>query len=751
MDHNEEVLEPMNEREELPRDSLEDTLDSLEDTNNLEDEELGQQSASGRSIKLAGPIKDAAATAAKGFLAFIKKNPWVVGLFLIAFILLIAILIFAMDFDLFGVGNPKPKYYETPACGKVILTWENESYTTARKKKEPGYTPLTDGSLITDLDEEDEEYGIRYSYEEYDYDTYITSIVWFDNNEAKDIDNEVVYEAMAIAARSRLIATLPDNCVVLKNYDAQAQSFVKLDGSEEKYTEIAEAVKLSQGIIIGRNGQIIPALYDPFSYTKKRKDNEENKDRYFYHMMNENEEKYHVIPADWVDELEKEKGVEIPKKTVPTTKYLESLSLYGAKYLLELEDSQYELYRILETYYGRDIEYYTIDYAFSDEYTYNPDCSDISMKSTSLSRDAFIALVKSYGNKGGGAKILADNAGMIYDMATSNGINPELVFIRADVEGYSPGSSHNNYWGIGCTNTGGLAACKSYGSLSEGVSAFLKYISQFSTLTELTGKYAYLGSYWYNPGGSGVGGCYYAPYIYTTVPERVKDACSSKHPCTTAHEPTCVATTEEDKQAYLVYQSQIMVKARKRIFNLDADTCEAESGMGEPGTGSCTIWKQGDSRWGSIKLGTSSLTMANSGCAVTSVAIAMSCSGITINNVASFNPGTLVKRLNSSGGFKGASINWSSNAINYFAPSFHFVESKNGISGSASARVAEVTKRIGENTSILLHFTNEKHPRGHYVVFKAVSGTNFTVYDPATGSINTYSASDLDSLRVYKY
>ena len=42
----------------------------------------------------------------------------------------------------------------------------------------------------------------------------------------------------------------------------------------------------------------------------------------------------------------------------------------------------------------------------------------------------------------------------IYDIATKNGINPEMVIIRAESEGYSPGASKNNYWGMGCTNTG---------------------------------------------------------------------------------------------------------------------------------------------------------------------------------------------------------------------------------------------------------------------------------------------------------
>lgn len=152
------------------------------------------------------------------------------------------------------------------------------------------------------------------------------------------------------------------------------------------------------------------------------------------------------------------------------------MSLYGAKYLEEHKDFDYDIYRLLKYYYGQDIEFYTIDYEFSEDFPdsgVNPDCSEISMTKTSLSKEEFIALAQKYtSTKGKNAQILGENAGMIYDMGVANGVNPELVFIRADVEGYSPGSSKNNYWGMGCTNTGGYDACITYSSLADGVSGF---------------------------------------------------------------------------------------------------------------------------------------------------------------------------------------------------------------------------------------------------------------------------------------
>ncbi len=745
MNYNEENTEEnnvQNEQEKILQDAEENELkEQVNEELEKEDSEIAS-----------GSVKDGKATITPEDLSKLLKKVAIGAIAIVSLILVVAIIHYFLDMDLKGIGNTDPSYYPQN-CTQIYFTWENESYTKKRQKKEKDYVPITDASLVTDLDEDDPEYGERYSYKEYDFNTYIAGIIWTDNHNALDVDNNTVFEAMSIAARSRLVAELPTNCVVLKNYNEQAQSFTELTGSEEKYNEINQAVTNSKGIIIGRNQEIISARYDIFTYISKRKEEDESfKDTFYYQMTHENEERQQVIPADWVIEIEDEKGAEIPKTKESNLRKLESMSLYGAKYLLEQADSQYELYRVLEYYYGRDIEYYSIDTAFSNDYYFNGGCSPISMSSTSLSREEFIKWAENYGNShGGGAKTLADNAGMIYDMATSNGINPELVFIRADVEGYSPGSSKNNYWGLGCTNTGGYDACISYSSLSDGVAGFLSYISKFGSLTDLVGKYAYLGDYWYNPGSWGTGGCVYASAIYgNNIPERVRNACAPGKTCTTAGGGDCVPTTDEDKQAYLAFQAQSMVSARKKIFGLDADICEPTSGIGEPGKGACTIWKQSDSRWGSIKLGSSSTTMSKSGCAVTSLAIAISCSGTTINDAARFNPGTFVNKLNSTGGFQGALLYWDNNATKYYAPNFHYSMQKK-VSGSASDKVKDVMHHAGNKTSILLYFKNEQHSRGHYVVLKSVSGTTFTVYDPSSGSVQTYSADGLQSFVVYNY
>ena len=67
------------------------------------------------------------------------------------------------------------------------------------------------------------------------------------------------------------------------------------------------------------------------------------------------------------------------------------------------------------------------------------------------------------------------------------------------------------------------------------------------------------------------------------------------------------------------------------------------------GTEDYRSWAQADSRWGSIKLGSSSYTVANSGCLVTSVTKLIIQAGL--KDSGSFNVGTFVNAMNSKGGF----------------------------------------------------------------------------------------------------
>lgn len=207
-------------------------------------------------------------------------------------------------------------------------------------------------------------------------------------------------------------------------------------------------------------------------------------------------------------------------------------------------------------------------------------CSMFSMTTTSLSESEFVSALNNSANLGIGYSIFSQNASTIYNMSVNNNINPELVIARAAREGFSPGGGTNNYWGLGCTNTGGSKACINYSSFSQGLLGYINNISKYSTVEEMMSKYAYIGNYWYSPGSSSLGGCYYYPYIkkYLSAERsaQIENACSKG-----CSGNSCTKTTDEDQNAYASWQVEKMVDVRKSVFGVGEDSCESKvSGTG---------------------------------------------------------------------------------------------------------------------------------------------------------------------------
>lgn len=207
-------------------------------------------------------------------------------------------------------------------------------------------------------------------------------------------------------------------------------------------------------------------------------------------------------------------------------------------------------------------------------------CNDISLTSTTLSRDEFIGLVNTYANGGKASlQLFASKAGSIYDISVQNKFNPEMVVIRAVVEGLSPGGATNNYWGLGCSNTGGGRDCTHYSSFDQGVLGYIKNIQDhgYTSALEMMKKYAYIGHYWYNPGSSSKGGCYYFPYVKKYLSDErallVEPYCSVGRTCT---DSSCFPTNDEDQTAYANYQLESMKSRRTEIFGIN-EQCNENS------------------------------------------------------------------------------------------------------------------------------------------------------------------------------
>ena len=383
-----------------------------------------------------------------------------------------------------------------------------------------------------------------------------------------------------------------------------------------------------------------------------------------------------------------------------------------------------------------------------DSNGYGAVCDAMSIKSTSLSKYEFIGKVEEYFGDSTSTSALAfkQNAGSIYDIAINNNVNPELVVVRAIKEGFSPGGNTNNYWGMACYNTN-PDACDNYETFDEAVLDFVMNVSQYTTASAMMQKYAYIGSYWYNPGSSSEGGCYYYPYIKEYLSESRKDEveniCSSHNTCDISGNGTCSPTTEEDQKAYAKWQVMTMAEIRQLVFDIEPDACKYN--------GDCVIYAQGDSRWGSINLGDSNSTMGGSGCAVTSIAIGISCSGAELN-VSDFDAGVFIETLNDGNCFTSdGDIYWGCSAMKNILETMTFITSVNTKNFSNQQKNEIINSYDPNNHFILMHFKNNAHPRGHYVVYTETLGDYYITKDPAGGIITNQLISEIDQMVIYGF
>lgn len=228
---------------------------------------------------------------------------------------------------------------------------------------------------------------------------------------------------------------------------------------------------------------------------------------------------------------------------------------------------------------------------------FNGTCSEMPIYGTTLSKSEYVEKIHAYFNKNDRwASKIYDNAGNIYDIATKNGVNPELVVARAVLEKGDSDYITNNYWGIGVYN--GQPSGSVFATFSEGVLAFVNIVKQYSAAYEMMLSYAYIGTYWAaddsKTGGNcstGYGGCYYLPYMkdyYDNESDykRAESACNKSScsltrtngVCNIVDASKCVKTRSTgrdnaDQVAYAKYQVGRMAEQRRLIFGLDPVDC----------------------------------------------------------------------------------------------------------------------------------------------------------------------------------
>lgn len=176
--------------------------------------------------------------------------------------------------------------------------------------------------------------------------------------------------------------------------------------------------------------------------------------------------------------------------------------------------------------------------------------------------------------------------------------------------------------------------------------------------------------------------------------------------------------------------------------------------IGSIDAGPYSSWRQGDSRWKSIKLGSTKSTIGGAGCAATSVAIQIARSGVALASsfVGNFNPGSFVTAMNSIGGFNTeASIIW--RAPTKIAPSFVW---QNSVEVNRNNSLSTIASYLQDsNNYLLVHVrgSNNRETSNHWVAVTGVTNNDVYMIDPASSSTSlnhTYGVEYIDTIIIYK-
>lgn len=224
-------------------------------------------------------------------------------------------------------------------------------------------------------------------------------------------------------------------------------------------------------------------------------------------------------------------------------------------------------------------------------------CGDFSLTQTSLSKQEFISLMNAYCEKSKNPHFcnnFAAEADVVYDASVNNNVNPELVVVTAKTEQGWQKTCNYNFWGIGIGNGKGCDAGPQLNTMEEGIKKYAETINSYleggshaamitnrynsrhnagcdpsghglpGTLAGMQSVYSWIGNHRYNPGSSGLGGCYYLNIIYGS------GYCASKATCPKPYEGCSDAskTTVCEQNDYTTFQLKGKVDLRREIFGL---------------------------------------------------------------------------------------------------------------------------------------------------------------------------------------
>lgn len=193
-----------------------------------------------------------------------------------------------------------------------------------------------------------------------------------------------------------------------------------------------------------------------------------------------------------------------------------------------------------------------------------------------------------------------------------------------------------------------------------------------------------------------------------------------------------------------VYANQIIDLSNyyKRLYGSGVEEYSSSCVASLPGsTGAFASWRQFDSKWGSIPLGNSDVSLKRAGCLVTSISMQIARSGTRIGTLPSgfseFNPGAFVTSLNENGGFAGGG-NYAWTGFQSIAPNWgigDFVSLGTGSNSELARAISnELSSGYGSENHqkfLVLQIHHAKSAQ-HWVAVNGVENGVVTIFDPAS-------------------
>ncbi|MEG2321914.1 MAG: SpoIID/LytB domain-containing protein [Bacilli bacterium] len=175
--------------------------------------------------------------------------------------------------------------------------------------------------------------------------------------------------------------------------------------------------------------------------------------------------------------------------------------------------------------------------------------------------------------------------------------------------------------------------------------------------------------------------------------------------------------------------TEILLSQYPTVKGISNGNCKNVCGA----TGDYTQWKQGNSPWSSIIMGTSNSTIGQIGCLATSVAMQIARSGVNIP-YKDFNPGVFVQELSKIGGLYGGNLSWS--LVGQVVPNFNFIE-KNSLPTNNYEKLKKIKEKIDEGCYMVIQVKDGWGE--HWVAVDYVDESGIYMMDPASSSTSTWN------------